>query len=151
MEDKPKNKGGRPKGALNKRTLARLAHEARMEETEGGVSIGRMTEPEVLVYKMRWWLNRFAKAQQEVPQNTALMEKCLDKAHEAAVAAAPYHHARLSALMVGSAVVTKIEVTGGMPDEFAAPAVEGPILPGTIVTADDDVVDVPEPPKAAAG
>jgi hypothetical protein len=63
-----------------------------------------MTEPECLLFKMRWWLGRFFSEQEKQNPDLALMERCLDKAQEAAVCAAPYHHARLSAMVVGASV-----------------------------------------------
>ena len=120
-----------------------------------------MTEPECLLFKMRWWLGRFVGEQAKPKPDLAFMERCLDKAQEAAVASAPYHHARLSAVMVGAAI-NKIEVTGGMPDEFAPP-VPGRVEfePGMVISAEDEVGDkrvvngeiVPFPgtPKEAAG
>src|SRR6516162_9900813 len=107
----PKRGRGRPKGSRNKRTLALLARE-RM--TGGEVPPRNMTEPECLLFKMRWWLGRFFSEQEKQNPDLTLMERCLDKAQEAAVCAAPYHHARLSAMVVGASATTRIEVVGGM-------------------------------------
>ena len=51
----------------------------------------------------------------------------------------PYCKPRLSAMLVGGQVVTKIEVTGGMRDEWANPpnVVEFPA--GTVIEADEEI------------
>lgn len=67
----------------------------------------------------------------------------------AADKAAPFESPRLSAVAVGTAVVTKVEITGGMPDDFAAPGA-GQVIdlkPGTIISADDDL-PAPDLPRA---
>jgi hypothetical protein len=50
-----------------------------------------------------------------------------------------YESPRLSAVMVGAAIVNRVEVIGGMPDDFAPP-VQGKvdIAPGTVITPDGD-------------
>jgi hypothetical protein len=117
-----------------------------------------MTEPEAMLFKMRWWLGRFAAEQRKPAPDMAFMERALDKACEAAQQSAPYHHARLSAMVVGASVTTRIEVVGGMSDdEFAVEHVQLPadLRPGTIVEAeangDADPDDIAEPtgPTAA--
>ncbi len=55
---------------------------------------------------------------------------------ECARALAPFQSPRLSAVAIGAAMVNKIEVTGGMPDDFAPPK-DKELAPGTIITADD--------------
>ena len=55
----------------------------------GPVAFNTMTEPEMLLHKMRWRLSRFAGEERKPDPDLALMERCLDKAQEAAVAAAP--------------------------------------------------------------
>ena len=57
-------------------------------------------------------------------------------AKEAATALTPFQHPRYSAMMIGASVVTKVEITGGLPDDFA-PSSSGPISPGTIISAED--------------
>jgi hypothetical protein len=60
-------------------------------------------------------------------------------AKEAAAALTPFQHPRYSAVVVGASVVTKVHVTGGMPNDFEPPA-SGEVIdlkPGTIITADD--------------
>jgi len=110
----PKPGPGRPKGSRNKRTRALIAR------IEGGddVPVSRMTAPEAMLFKMRWWLCRFFGEEEKVNPDKALLEKCLDKVQEAAVAAAPYHHARLSAVVVAQGQIGQIQVTGGLPDDF---------------------------------
>lgn len=63
-----------------------------------------------------------------------------DKAIQAASALAPYQSPRLSAVAIGAAVVNRVEVTGGMPDDFAPPAPAGQVIefkPGTVLTPAD--------------
>jgi hypothetical protein len=57
---------------------------------------------------------------------------------------APYEAPRLSAVMVGAAIVNRVEVVGGMPDDFAPP-VEGKVEfePGTVITPDEDAIELP--------
>jgi hypothetical protein len=58
-----------------------------------------------------------------------------------------YESPRLSAVMVGAAIVNRVEVIGGMPDDFAPP-VQGKIdiAPGTVITPDgDDDFTTPPP------
>jgi hypothetical protein len=81
--------------------------------TGGEVPPRNMTEPETLLFKMRWWLGRFAGEQGKPNPDYAFMERGLDKACEAAQQSAPYHHARLSAVMVGATTVQKITIEGG--------------------------------------
>jgi hypothetical protein len=63
-------------------------------------------------------------------------------ARDTAIAAAPFESPKFSAVMVGATVVNKVEVSGGMPDDFSAPAaVPAQALPPlTIVEAEDDYV-----------
>jgi hypothetical protein len=70
-------------------------------------------------------------------------------ARDTAAAVAPFHDPRYSAMMIGATVVNKIEVVGGMPDEFKAPAKQE-ISPGTIITPDDDVIVIPAAGASAA-
>jgi hypothetical protein len=74
----------------------------------------------------------------------ARFDKYSSRALMAAAAVAPFHDPRYSAMMVGATVVNKIEVVGGMPDDFKAPA-QVEFKPGTVITP-DDVVDVPPEP-----
>lgn len=114
----------------------------------------QMSEPEAMLFKMRWWLGRFADEQRKGPAaDMGFMEKALDKACEAAKDSAPYHHARLSAMVVGASVTTKIEVVGGMSDdEFATEQAQLPaeILPGMVIEAEANG-DADPDDKAAAG
>lgn len=74
-------------------------------------------------------------------------------AKEAAAALTPFQHPRYSAVVVGASVVTKVEVMGGMPDDFSTPL--APLIdlkPGDVVTAEDEPTEViPLEPKAVAG
>lgn len=59
----------------------------------------------------------------------------------AADKAAKFESPTMSAVVVGTAVVTKVEILGGMPDDFAAPG-NGKVIeiaPGTIIHADDEL------------
>jgi hypothetical protein len=67
----------------------------------------------------------------------ALFKEYATLAVETARALAPFQDPRYSAMIVGASVVTKVKVEGGMSDDFTPPTLSGPILPGTIVTADD--------------
>jgi hypothetical protein len=114
-------------------------------EGGGRVPFHKMTEPEALLFKMRWWLQRFDSEQAKPKPDLALMEKALDKAAEAAIAAAPYHHARLSAMMVSSAAINKIEISGGLPDDQ-----DGAWTKAPIVAAERAISSTPDAPKAIA-
>lgn len=70
---------------------------------------------------------------------------------------ASYESPKLSAVMVGAAVVTKIQIEGGMSDDFKPPAINvlelKPGDPAYAVRAEDEgekVIDVPPAPKTAA-
>jgi hypothetical protein len=71
---------------------------------------------------------------------------------DAAKALAPFQSPRFSAMMVGATVVNKIEVEGGLPNDFDLTTPAPRLEPGTIVTADDvedaKVIDIV--PKIAA-
>jgi len=70
----------------------------------------------------------------------AVAQEAFNKAAELLFTAggkvAPYESPRFSAVIVGAAVVNKIEVVGGMPDDFAPPKDVNAIAPGTIIEAD---------------
>jgi hypothetical protein len=145
----PRPGPGRPKGSKNRRTLALIAR----ERITGEVPSRNMTEPEALLFKMRWWLSRFAGEERKPDPDLAFMERCLDKAQEAAVASAPYHHARLSAVTVGASTVTEIKITGGM-SRRDFPELPADLAPGTVIEADEnglnpDDVDAGPSPAAA--
>ena len=74
--------------------------------------------------------------------NEALFEKYAVLAKDTALGAAGYESPKLSAVMVGAAVVNKVEITGGMPDEFEPP-IPGRVEfePGTIISAEDETPD----------
>jgi hypothetical protein len=75
-------------------------------------------------------------------------------AKETAIGLAPFQHPRYSAVVVGASVVTKVEVTGGMPDDFAPPIPDGQVVElvaGAIINAEDEAPPALLPPKAVAG
>jgi hypothetical protein len=72
----------------------------------------------------------------------ARFDKYSGMAKEAAGLVAPFHDPRYSAMMVGATVVTKIEVVGGLPDDFRPPAGPIDLKPGIVLTP-DDIIDVP--------
>jgi|SRR5579862_1494681 len=53
-------------------------------------------------------------------------------ATQTALGAAPYESPRLSAMMVGSAIVNEIEIIGGLPDDEDGGLNAGPTIDGTI-------------------
>lgn len=169
---------GRSKGAKNKRTLerelveeqlrhrleleleARLKNDAlRLAEAQGPIlmkdilfQLAQMNLSLAAFYQPYPQWSRDA-AGKPVNANTNYDEDRYryysNAAREAAHAGAPFQSPRYSAVMVGAATLTKIEVTGGMPDDFKAPTqIEGTVIegkvefaPGTIITADDEQPD----------
>lgn len=72
-------------------------------------------------------------------------------AMQAAGTLAPYQSPRLSAVAIGAAVVNKIEIDGGMPDDFAPPVPKGEVVefkPGAIITA-EETDETARPPSGA--
>lgn len=69
--------------------------------------------------------------------NPALFKTYAELALYAADKAAPFESPRLSAVAIGATAITKVEVVGGMPDDFAQPTTQQALPPGTIITADD--------------
>lgn len=169
-------RGGRQKGSRNKAVIereeqARLTRERIELEMQalGGkdpaltaaLIEGKKLAKDVLSDFMELFAGMAAYYQPtpaNLPQNAnanrGMFEVYAFAAVDAAKALAPFQSPRFSAMMVGATVVNKIEVTGGMPDDFASgPA---PALPaGTIVTADEvtpaEKVEVVPPLKVAAG
>lgn len=81
------------KGAISRRTIALQARANR------AVTVAQMLPAEAMLYKMRYWLNRFASEQAKGEAAIlSVMETALDKAEEAAKNAAPYYHSRLAAI-----------------------------------------------------
>jgi hypothetical protein len=72
-------------------------------------------------------------------------------AKDTAIAAAKYQSPSYSAVMVGASVVTKVEISGGLPDDYAPPVPAGQVIdlkPGMegVISAEDEAP--PELPKA---
>lgn len=163
---KPKNKGGRPKGSRNKKVLER-EERARLDalqlekfrEIEGDASAAaRMVQraertgiklaKDVLNDFMQLFAGMAAVYQPlppgvEVPPgrqpNESKFREYAVLAKETAAALAPFQSPRYSAVMVGATIVNKIEVSGGMPDDYAPPA-PGPATFAalTVIEAEDD-------------
>jgi len=170
---------GRPKGARNKSTIERLERERLARENAANPKLAEshalaaatvmathakklgkeILEDFALLFagmaaSYQPWP---ATAGKNPNENEAKFEKYAMLAVQAARDLAPYQSPRLAAVMVGQALVSKVEVVGGMPDDFQAPALpvepDGkvqPIAPGTIITADEDGYSVPRPAGAAA-
>jgi len=71
-------------------------------------------------------------------------------AAQLAVGAAKYQSPSFSAMVVGASVVTKVEISGGLPDDYAPPVPPGQIIdlkPGMegVISAEDEAP--PELPK----
>lgn len=87
---------GRREGIPNKATSERI---------ERARKSGGMMPAETMIYKMRYWLGRVARASKLLDANEIddkeahkLTVEALDKAAEAAKDAAPYYHQRLAAI-----------------------------------------------------
>lgn len=171
-----KKKGSKHKTTLRREELERMAREAAASAVAGESMIetfDRKATPETKRAKkvLETFMELFAgmaATYQPLPPGRKLLAEEVDKrspdeskfkeyaslAVETAKALAPFQDPRYSAMIVGASVVTKVEVTGGMPNDFDPPSVAGEILdlkPGTIVTADVDPeppILVIEPPKA---
>lgn len=118
-------KMGRPKGKLNKRTLARIAEVNKIVEA-GLTPLAVMTE------NMEFWHHqaleigeRFKSMVVDVENSdsVALAIKLMEKFFEArkmsqvcAVDAAPYIHPKLQAVTVKQEGSAKVVVVGGLPD-----------------------------------
>jgi len=73
--------------------------------------------------------------------NPALFKEYATLAIDAAKALAPFQDPRYSAMIVGASIVTKVQVEGGMPNDFAPPVPAGEVIdlkPGTVINAEDD-------------
>jgi len=171
---KARNRGGRPPGAKNKSTLERERREqlererlalldgAKADQAEQALvaaqARGVKLAKDVIQDFMRLFAGMAATYQplppgQEIPPGKIVDEGKFEKyaalAVDAAARLAPFESPRYSAVLVGSSVVNRVEVTGGMPDDFAAPAgvPTHALPPGTIIEAEEDYV----PPAAATG
>lgn len=155
---------GRTPGAKNKRTLERETREKL--EAEAKEKIAELAEEDRAVVKVATRGKKLAKdVLRELMELSVGMAALYQPAHPDAVSKnrhedpakfqewfaiaaqtakdlAPYESPRYSAVMVGAAVVTKVTVEGGMPDEFAAPPkeIEGELVPGATYSVEDDRV-----------
>lgn len=129
--------GGRKLGTPNKATveLALLAERAIVEAN----AVRKRLAKEVLEEHMHAFAETAAHFRER--GDWAGFERRALHTVDCAKALAPFESPRFSAVMVGASVVNKIEVVGGMPDDFAPP-VEGKVelAPGTIITADDGAI-----------
>jgi hypothetical protein len=108
-----KKTGGRKLGTLNKATIERaLIAELDTAETKAS---GRKLAKETL----EDFMHTFVQAAQGFRERGDLdkFREWATLAIECAKALAPFQSPRLSALAVGAAVVNKIEVVGGLPDD----------------------------------
>ena len=105
--------GGRAKGTRNRATVERalVAERAAAEDKATGKRLAK----EVLDD----FMHIFAETATRFRElgDWAGFERWALHSVDCARALAPYQSPRLSAVMVGAAVVTEIEVTGGLPDE----------------------------------
>jgi hypothetical protein len=147
-EKPPKKRRGQR--GIGKRTIAQMAHAARLDAEGGPLSVATLSELDVLRYKMRWHMNRFAALQQQNPPPYEKMEKHLNLAADAAKEGAPYHFSRISGVLVGAMNLQAIEVSGGLPDEQDGSWVD--TRRPALEPKEPEVIDVPpEEPKAATG
>lgn len=157
---KGERRGGRQKGAKNKKTLERereiqLAMErAELEKkAQAGKNelLAAQAQGKKLLKDMGFELAQLfysmAAYYQPDPNGRnqhANEEKFLEYAKLAVTTAgqfAPFESPKLGAVMIGAAVVNKVIVEGGMPDDFASlPPASAPLPAGTIIEAEDDYV-----------
>ena len=71
-------------------------------------------------------------------------------AKDTAIAAAGYQSPRMSVQMIAAAVVTKIEIIGGMPDEFSKEPKGVELAAGTVISAEDPIDNDGSPTASAA-
>lgn len=91
-------RGGRKKGGKNKRTIIR---ESLIAEVAREVGVGPENAPlKKLMDFGRWFESRAAAEQRKSKPNEELVLMCVREAVKCFAAAAPYVHARLSAVMV---------------------------------------------------
>lgn len=162
-----KKRGGRAKGTPNKKTVIRQnrikAAQKAVEELVTQVGVTPEQAGEIVardIRKLRLGkdiLSEFANSlsgmaafYQPDPRLPVSSQPGKDEdkfrlyaamAIAAAEKVAPFESPRLSAVAIGQAQVGTIKVEGGMPDEFSAPpAVQTPIPPLTVISAED-----PEP------
>lgn len=161
----------RPAGAKNKTTLEREAmarNEIENQKRLAAASIADKTlaavpakklGKEVLDDLMNLYMGLVAYYQPWPPSKGANPKEDLGKfnyyaerASDVAAALAPFQSPKLSAVAIGAAIVNKVEVSGGMPDDWAPPTRPGEVVefkPGTVLTPADFEAK-PEPKTGAA-
>ena len=150
---------GRPVGAKNVKTLEREALEARereVREAEAKAWVADKTVTPVTVKKlakevlddlMNLYMGLTAHYQpwpaargKNPHEDISKFNYYSQRAAEVAAALTPYQSPRLSAVAIGAAIVNRVEVVGGMPDDFAPPTKDGQVIefkPGQVVTPSD--------------
>lgn len=163
---------GRPPGAKNQKTLER-ERKAELEKRRLALLDGATAGEQALVKAettgvklgkdvLREFMQVFAglaavaqplppgmQAQPGMTPDPATFEKWATLAVDTAAKLAPFESPKFSAVMIGATTINRVEVTGGMPDDFAAPlgVPAGQLAAGTIIEAEEDYA----PPAAAAG
>lgn len=89
----------------------------------------------------QWSVANGVKTNSNPNYDEAMFRHYSAMAKETAAVLTPFQHPRYSAMVIGASVVTKVQIEGGMPDDFrpAGPTLD--LKPLTIITADE-----PEPP-----
>lgn len=161
---KPKRPSGRPPGAKNKKTIEReLIRQRELDAIAAGQVQARVPAKKLGKEILEDFANLYAGIAAFYQPWPASMgknpheneQKFRDYSHlavQASAALAPFQSPKLSAVAIGAAVVNKIEVSGGMPDDFAPPVAAGQVVefkPGTIVTA-EEIDDAGRPPSPGA-
>jgi hypothetical protein len=126
--------GGRKLGTPNKATVERALL------AERTVAEAQSAEKRLAKEVLGEFMNIFAETAARCRKLGDLdrFEVWAGHAVDCAKALAPFESPRFSAVMVGASVVTKVEIVGGMSDDFVAPTIEGGVIaPGTIITADE--------------
>lgn len=145
----------RHKGSKNKATIERELMAAREIEAEAAARVRGQTPIKKLGKEvLEDFTNLYAGMAayyQPYPASSGRTNPNADEkkfreysmlAVQTAAALAPFQSPRLSAVAVGAAIVSKVEVVGGMPNDFAppVPAKSGEVIefkPGTVLTPDD--------------
>jgi hypothetical protein len=165
--------GGRQKGARNKAIIEREERERLIRTAAAAATLTQQVTDEVALRKgtpdskraklvlenfMELFAQMAARAQplpegMAVPQGRMPDPVAFDKYSKLAVdtagVLAPFQDPRYSAVMVGQTQVTKVTVSGGMPDEFSGPGSEYIELKATEVVSAEDPVPLPvSTPKA---
>lgn len=165
-------RGGRSTGTKNKRTITREMVIEALKSPDFKEVIGEVLQdgplkpetparrkaidilseflPAVLMHAVRYHnqlveLIKGGAQQKLIDEIEAKLIRATDLLYMAGGRVAPYESPRFSAVLVGAAVVNRITVEGGMPEDFVAPAV-GNVTPGTIVEAESDLVTVTSSP-----